>query len=391
MFEMKNPPDYSRFHLKTNPLVQLSSEGIENIEELHVSQNVDTRIATAIANVMEGSAIAITLIGDLGTGKTQRLKGASHIIEDEGGMAVYLKVDSSDIIRTTLDIFEFFVPEEKPSFFNSLRSSSKSTYTLSRENYDSSELGDALRQSMGVYTLSSLMLDEMENIMLGSERDLILFFEMLRQFISAMPPGCLFIVACTPEGFARMQDLFPAFVVRFHYQLRTEGLSEEESVELVRKRLELEREPGKESLNPIFPFEDSAIHLANDMAKGNPRILLRILQIVLSSAASDELVDLIDDRYVSSVIRTPTSVDEYISRVPKDLRDAITLIARHYDGGPVSYIQLAKDTKISPTQIYMKLEELVSMGLLEYRKGKYQVNEKVRVLLEGHSFHEGEE
>jgi hypothetical protein len=39
----------------------------------------------------------------------------------------------------------------------------------------------------------------------------------------------------------------------------------------------------------------------------------------------------------------------------------------------------------------MKLEELVSMGLLEYRKGKYQVNEKVRVLLEGHSFHEGEE
>jgi hypothetical protein len=390
MFEMKNPPDYSRFHLKTNPFMQLSSEGIENIEELHVSQNTDARIATAIANVMKGSAMAITLIGDLGTGKTQRLRGATQVIADEGGMALYLKVDSSDIIRTTLDIFEFFLPNESPSFFDSLRGSSRDTYTLTRENYDSSELGEALRENMGYYTLSSLMFDEMENIMLASERDLILFFEMLRHFISVLPSGCLFMMACTPEGFARMQDLFPAFVVRFHYQLRTEGLLEEEAVELVRKRLESEREPGKESLNPVFPFEESSIHLANDMAKGNPRILLRILQIVLSSAASDELVDLIDDRYVSSVIRTPTTVDEYIARVPKDLRDAITLIARDYDGGPVSYIQLAKDTKVSPTQIYVKLEELVSMGLLEYRKGKYQVNEKVRALLEGHSFQEEE-
>ncbi|MBU7019009.1 MAG: ATPase [Theionarchaea archaeon] len=382
MFEMENLPDYSRFHLKLNPFTQLSSEGIQNVEEVHVSQSTDTRIAEAIANVMEGASIAIILVGDLGTGKTQRLRGVSHVVENAGGIAVYLKVDSSDIIRTTLDIFSDFAPVETPGFFDSIRGRKKDTYILTRENYDSSELGDALRESLIMYPLSALLLDELENIMLAPEKDLILFFEMLRQFISAMPPTCLFMVACTPEGFARMQELFPAFVVRFHYQLRTEGLCDEDAVELARKRLEKERKPGEESLNPVYPFDESAIQLANDMARGNPRILLRILQIVLSSAACDEMVDLIDDRYVSSIIRTPASVDEYIARVPKDLRDVMKVIARHYDGGPVSYIQLAKDTRTPPTQVYMKLEELVSMGLLEEKKGKYQVIDRVKMLLE---------
>jgi hypothetical protein len=381
MFEMENPPDYSRFHLKANPFTILSSEGIKDIEEIHVSQSADSRIAEAIANVEKGASIAMVLVGDLGTGKTQRLRGISHLIKDQGGMAIYLKVDSSDIIRTTVDIFNYFLPEGQPGFFSRFRRS-KDLYVLSRENYDSSELGDSLKENMGAYGLSALLLDEMENIMIASEKELILFFEMLRQFISAMPPGCLFIVASTPEGFSRMQELFPAFVARFHYQLRSEGLSEEEAVEMARKRLEKEREPGREALNPVYPFDESAIILASDMAKGNPRIVLRILQIVLSSAACDELVDLIDDRYVSSVIRTPTSVDEYISRVPKDLRDVMSLITKQYDGGPVSYIQLAKDTKTPPTQVYLKLEELVSMGLLEERKGKYEVVERVRMLLQ---------
>lgn len=381
MFEMETLPDYSRFHLKMNPFTQLSSEGIQHVEELHVSQSVDSRIAEAIANVMKGASIAINLVGDLGTGKTQRLRGIQHVIENAGGVAVYLKVDSSDIIRTTLDMFKDFHSAEPQGLFGSLRRR-KDTYVLTRENYDSSELGDALKDAVSAYPLSCLLLDEMENIMLASEKDLILFFEMLRQFISAMSPGCFFVVASTPEGFNRMQELFPAFVVRFHYQLRSEGLSEEEAVELVRKRLEREKKPGKESLNPVYPFEKSAIHLANDMAKGNPRILLRVLQIVLSSAACDDLVDLIDDRYVSSVIRTPASVDEYIARVPKDLRDVMGLIAKYHDGGPVSYIQLAKDTKSTPTHVYMKLEELVSMGLLEERKGKYQVIDRVKMLLE---------
>ncbi|MGD2248490.1 MAG: ATPase [Candidatus Methanofastidiosia archaeon] len=384
MFEMENPPDYERFHLKANPFTQLSSEGIQNIEDIHVSQNVDARIAEAIANVGEGASIALVLVGDLGTGKTQRLKGIRNVIEDTGGLAIYLKVDSSDIIRTTADIFDYFVPEETSSgLFDRFRSKeSEEVYVLTIENYDSSELGETLKDNMSAYKLSALLLDELENIMMAPEKELILFFEMLRQFISAMPYGCLFMVACTPEGFTRMQELFPAFVVRFHYQLRAVALSEDEATELVQKRLELVRESGKESINPVYPFDESAIHLANDMANGNPRILLRILQIVLSSAACDELVDLIDDRYVSSVIRTPTSVDEYISRVPKDLRDVMSSIAKHYDGGPVSYIQLSKDTKVPPTQVYMKLEELVSMGLLEETRGKYQVVERVRLLLE---------
>ncbi|NMC58503.1 MAG: ATPase, partial [Candidatus Methanofastidiosa archaeon] len=246
---------------------------------------------------------------------------------------------------------------------------------LTRENYHSQDIGNQLIEYLGEYKRSALILDEMENLLTASNTDLILFFEFLRQFISDMPESSIFIMACTNNAYERIKEINPAFVARLHNELFSEPLTDERAIKLVQKRLEYNRK--KSIINPLYPLEESAIVLANSMAKGNPRELLKLLHTVLFTATRDNFVEFIDDRYLAKVLTGPSSIEEYIRRVPSDLREDVKIIIEKYGGGPVTYIQLAKDTQESVTKQYTKLEELVAMGILTSEKGKYQINSSV--------------
>ncbi|KYC47356.1 MAG: hypothetical protein AMQ74_01690 [Candidatus Methanofastidiosum methylothiophilum] len=419
MFKIDTTPSYERFGLEKNPFTDLSSEAIRDIEKIHVSQEIDSRIADILSDVIgENSGIALSIVGALGSGKTQRLKGVHKLIQESGGMSIYQKIDSNDIIKTTLDIFSYFsdyeeeeeelqqvveelppeesmheeetlappYQEQKLSFFERIkRFFSRQPKVeepieyedseLSRENYNSQDIGNQLINYLGEYKRSALILDEMENILTASNTDLILFFEFLREFISNMPESCVFIMACTNNAYDRIREINPAFVARLHNELFSEPLSDERAIKLVQKRLEYNRR--KSIINPLYPFEESAIVLANSMAKGNPRELLKLLHTVLFTATRDNFVEFIDDRYLAKVLSGPSSIEEYIRRVPSDLREDVRIIIEKYGGGPVTYIQLAKDTQESVTKQYTKLEELVAMGILTSEKGKYQINSSV--------------
>lgn len=384
MYELENPPNYERFHLRGNPFTQLSSEGIEDFEDLHVSQDIDSKIAEALSNVLiSGAGIVLCVIGNLGTGKTQRLRGIKKLIEDQNGFGVYVKVDSSDVLKVTRDLFENLEVEGEKGFLgkilNVFSSPKKPLEDLSISNYDSSELGKKLKENFEMFKTSALLIDELENLSEAPEEELILFFEMLREFISDMPESCIFSLALTEKGYEELNSKFPAFLSRFHYKMRSEQLTQDKAQELVKKRLNVER--ISEVINPLYPFNESAINLACDMAKGNPRYLLRILHIVLTSASREKLIDLIDDRFVSSVVKAPTSVDEYIARVPHDLRDIVSNITKKHRGGPVSYVQLSKEMRTSPTIMYTSLEELVGMGILDEVRGKYEITERMKAIL----------
>ena len=418
MFKIDVSSSYERFGLEKNPFTDLSSEAIRDIEKIHVSQEIDSRIADILSDVIgENSGIALSLVGPLGSGKTQRLKGVHKLIQESGGMSIYQKIDSNDIIKTTLDIFSYFsdyeeegevqqpleeateesdlgegtyaepYQEEKLSFFQKIKrffsGGAKSAPVveeyedseLTRANYNSQDIGNQLIDYLGEYKRSALIVDEMENILTASNTDLILFFEFLREFISNMPESSVFIMACTNNAYERIREINPAFVARLHNELFSEPLSDERAIKLVQKRLEYNRK--KSIINPLFPFEESAIVLANSMAKGNPRELLKLLHTTLFTATRDNFVEFIDDRYLAKVLTGPSSVEEYIRRVPSDLREDVRIIIEKYGGGPVTYIQLAKDTQESVTKQYTKLEELVAMGILVSEKGKYQINSSV--------------
>ncbi len=415
MFKIDVSSSYERFGLEKNPFTDLSSEAIRDIEKIHVSQEIDSRIADILSDVIgENSGIALSLVGPLGSGKTQRLKGVHKLIQESGGMSIYQKIDSNDIIKTTLDIFSYFsdyedeeevqqpveevaelgeetyaesYQEENLSFFQKIKRffsrgekaapvvEEYEDSELTRANYNSQDIGNQLIDYLGEYKRSALIVDEMENILTASNTDLILFFEFLREFISNMPESSVFIMACTNNAYERIREINPAFVARLHNELFSEPLTDERAIKLVQKRLEYNRR--KSIINPLFPFEESAIVLANSMAKGNPRELLKLLHTTLFTATRDNFVEFIDDRYLAKVLTGPSSVEEYIRRVPSDLREDVRIIIEKYGGGPVTYIQLAKDTQESVTKQYTKLEELVAMGILVSEKGKYQINSSV--------------
>lgn len=400
MFEPTNPPDYEKFTLKKNPFSSLSSEGIDNFEALHVSQSIDIRIAELLSEVIDNHAgVAASIVGDLGTGKTQRLKGIRKLIEDNGGVVYFQKVDSSDVtsVLRSIDrglprieenvsepvvetglvaaIKRFFLREE-PKAPEPVRKE-----LISFEGYDPQKVAARMSEGLAMTSPSALILDEMENITTAPLSELIPFFESLRTLISDMPPSTLFVFACTPEFYEILKEQVPAFTIRLHSQLPCQRLSDRKATELVIKRLAVARADAP--TDALFPFEDSAIMMVNALAKGNPRVLLRILHNILAAAARDPVIDLIDDRYVTRIVAVPNTLDEYMMKVPTDLQEMIAVIIDDFEGGPVTYISISKAIKEAPTRVYADLEELVSMGLLERtKKGHYAILEHIRAMLE---------
>ncbi|MBN1786510.1 MAG: ATPase [Candidatus Methanofastidiosa archaeon] len=407
MYDTSNPPDYGKFALKRNPFTALSSEGIQNVEDIHVSQGIDNRIADILSEVIDnGAGLAISIVGNLGTGKTQRLKGINKLIKDSGGFPLFLKVDSNDTVNITNHILSSLnVPEKKEEmvveepkrqggFLQALknyffsepvkaekRGPEKRAVSFSENDYDPQAIGDLIKESLSAYPVSGLILDEMENVTTAPMSDLIPFFETFRSFISNMPKGCLFVFACTPEFYKTIREQFPAFTIRLHAELKCEQLTDKKAFELVEKRLALVR--TNEMSDPTFPFEDSSIFMVNKISNGNPRVLLRLMHNILASAARDLTIDLIDDRYVTRIVAVPNSIDEYILKVPEDLQAIINSIIDDFNGGPVTYIQLSKALKEPPTRVYADLEELSSMGLLRNKKGHYSILEHLKELIKG--------
>jgi type II secretory pathway predicted ATPase ExeA len=379
---------YEIYGLSHNPFEQLASEGIADVESIHVYQEVDMRIQMIISEVIgHKSSIALSIVGPLGMGKTQRLKNIAKAIEDNGGKAIYVKVDTNDILKLTRDIFYALKPPRSRTniFLENLSMKlgfiDRLEKMLSDPNeYKSRDIAELLVEQLRKYPYSALLLDELENMQGAGEREKIQFFEMLRHVISTMPPGCIVAFACIPEAYEEYTKIFPAFFMRLHYEFKLRPMSVEETFELVKKRLNKAR--VKDTDDPIYPFTEEAIKLIHDLARGNPRQILRLLHYVLSEAAKHKF-DPIDDYVVTTILEEPKSLEEYLMRIPKDYKDLVEAVVFEFKGGPVSYIQVAKAAKKPGMQVYESLNELVRLGfLVGDPNGSYKVPDYVRKFLE---------
>ncbi|WP_456394369.1 AAA family ATPase [Thermococcus sp.] len=380
---------YEIYGLSRNPFEQLASEGISDVESIHVYQEIDMRLSMIISEVIGNrSSIALSIIGPLGMGKTQRLKSIAKAISDSRGKAIYVKVDTNDILKLTRDIFYALKPprsrtniflenlSRKLGFIDRLEKMLSST-----QEYKSRDIAELLTEQMGKYPYCALLLDELENMQTAREQDKIQFFEMLRHFISNMPQGCIVAFACIPEAYEEYSKIFPAFFMRLHYEFRLRPMSIDEAYELVKKRLNRVR--IRDTADPLYPFTEEAIKLIHELGHGNPRQILRLLHYVLSESAKHKF-DPIDDYVVTTILEEPKSLEEYLTRIPKEYKDLVEIIVHKFRGGPVSYIQVAKEAKKPGIQVYDQLEELIRLGfLVGDPKGNYKVPEYVRKFLEG--------
>jgi type II secretory pathway predicted ATPase ExeA len=379
---------YEVYGLSRNPFEQLASEGIADVESIHVYQEVDMRIQMIISEVVGNkSSIAFSIVGPLGMGKTQRLKTIMRAIEEQRGKAIYVKVDTNDILKLTRDVFYALKPprsrtniflenlSRKLGFIDRLEKMLSST-----GEYKSRDIAELLTEQMGKYPYCALLLDELENMGSAGEQEKIQFFEMLRHFISNMPKGCVVAFACVPEAYEEYTRIFPAFFMRLHYEFKLRPMSLDEAYELVKKRLNHVR--VRDTDDPLYPFTEEAIKLIHQLGKGNPRQILRLLHYVLSEAAKHKF-DPIDDYVVTTILEEPKSLEEYLTRIPKDYKDLIEAVVFEFNGGPVSYIQVAKTVRRPGMQVYDQLNELLRLGfLVGDPKGNYKVPDYVRKFLE---------
>ncbi|RLF88239.1 ATPase, partial [Thermococci archaeon] len=358
------------------------------VESIHVYQEVDMKLSMAISEVLgDKSSIAFSIVGPLGMGKTQRLKSLAKAIEENNGKAIYVKVDTNDILKITKDIFNAFKPpKSKTAIF--LENLSKrlgfidqlDKMLTSVDEYKSRDIAELLSKEMAKYPHSALLLDELENMQTARESEKIQFFEMLRHFISNMPHGCIFAFACIPEVYEDYTEIFPAFFMRLHYEFKLRSMSVDETFELVKKRLNRVR--IRDTDDPLYPFTEKAIELIHNLGKGNPRQILRLLHFVLNEASKHKF-DPIDDYVVTTILEEPKNLEEYLTRIPENYRDLVEIIVFKFKGGPISYIQVAKEAKKPGIQVYEHLEELIRMGfLVGDPKGNYKVPAYVRAFLE---------
>ena len=379
---------YEVYGLSRNPFEQLASEGISDVESIHVYQEVDMRLQMIASEVIGNkSSIALSIVGPLGMGKTQRLKSLAKVVESNGGKAVYVKVDTNDILKLTRDIFYALKPPKsrtniflenlsrKLGFIDRLEKMLSST-----GEYKSRDIAELLTEQMSRFPYCALLLDELENMQGASEKEKIQFFEMLRHFISNMPEGCVVAFASVPEAYEEYTKIFPAFFMRLHYEFKLRPMSLDEAYELVKKRLNRVR--IKDTDDPLYPFTEDAIKLIHRLGRGNPRQTLRLLHYVLTEAAKHRF-DPIDDFVVTTILEEPKSLDEYLMRIPKEYKDLVKTIVFEFNGGPASYIQIAKVVKKPGVQVYESLNELVRLGFLVGDPGgNYKVPDYVRKFLE---------
>ncbi len=379
---------YEVYGLSRNPFEQLASEGIADVESIHVYQEVDMRIQMIISEIVGNkSSIAFSIVGPLGMGKTQRLKTILKAIEEQRGKAIYIKVDTNDILKLTRDVFYALKPPRSRTniFFENLSRKLGFIDRLekmlsSTGEYKSRDIAELLTEQMGKYPYCALLLDELENMGSAGEQEKIQFFEMLRHFISNMPKGCVVAFACVPEAYEEYTKIFPAFFMRLHYEFKLRPMSLDEAYELVKKRLNRVR--VRDTDDPLYPFTEEAVKLIHQLGKGNPRQILRLLHYVLSEAAKHKF-DPIDDYVVTTILEEPKSLEEYLTRIPKDYKDLVEAVVFEFNGGPVSYIQIAKAVRRPGMQVYDQLNELLRLGfLVGDPKGNYKVPDYVRKFME---------
>ncbi len=386
MADIYKGTSYDKYGLISNPFSKLASEGINDFGDIHVRQDADSMLRNILNDVVEGgSSSAISLTGPLGAGKTQRLKMISNEVERKNGKTIFIRVDTTNPIKLTKDVFKEFQEEKEglslliEKFWRKLgREDPLEQYLSDKDNYRSKKLAELLRKKFEDYDHAAIILDEFENFENADQESKMLFFEFIRHFISDLPEGTIFAIACTPTAYDIYKSLFSAFFARLHYEVSLGTMEKEEAQEMVKKRLKGKRTRTRSQT--LYPFTQESIDYIHDTANGNPRTILRLLHLVLMEGARKDLEE-INSENISKILEEPKSIEEYMNRIPPDLKTDIKTIMEEFNGGPVSYIEVAKKLKTRSVNEYERLEELRRMGFLKKQKGQYVVPGTIRDLI----------
>ncbi|VVB96450.1 Uncharacterised protein [uncultured archaeon] len=278
--EIRKPNEYKLYGLNSNPFREVSAEAIEGIYLLHVNQKMDRELAGIVGELSEGGRAVVAFVGELGIGKTQRLRWLEEVAIKSGIFHIFLSVEH----EYTLNIKRLFENglkqiNDKMGFMGRLRPPQyvKEIKKSLKQKKEPVELG----------ILASLMLKEkkpsyilLDNIDCGDNN----FMEFLTALVNNLKAGSLLCFTCNKEIFKGIRETNPSFIERINKLYMLDGLEDKEAELLVAKRLAVSR--SVQNMDFLFPFTREFVYSLNSQVHGNPRALIKNMDDALSKACN---------------------------------------------------------------------------------------------------------
>ncbi|MFQ6050714.1 MAG: hypothetical protein ACE5K4_03385 [Candidatus Hydrothermarchaeota archaeon] len=319
-----------RYSLSINPFGYLASESLDNIKDICVYQDVDYSLLELLEEVKSGESRVFSINGPFGTGKTLRLK---FILENYDDTGIYTKIPIGDFKSVMAHILkEIRITKAKRSFIKRILRRFYSSVDPSEVEKDPIELSNIILEEVSGCVF---LIDELENISKMKDDEIDNFFQVLKEMVSNIPPKTMLGISCTTSEYFLFKNKYFAFFQRIDKEFSLKDLTDEEAIELVKKRLQTNR--ILKDLDPLYPFSEGAIAEANNLTSGNPRNLLKLLQEALRVGIRDELpnIEVPVIREVYSKVFEPykTKLEIELEKIEKEFLE----LSAKYDAGEIDF------------------------------------------------------
>lgn len=290
---------YDRFGLLGNPFRDLASETLSDVEIFHVNLSVDEALAPIKEEVFaKENKTVVAIVGHQGAGKTERLLLASSEGTARGAFVVYFDISEKiswvlpGLAQKMMDgaplggLAKVF---SAPAWYRGLAPLAKPK--AGAKGYDPVQAGKTLAVALNARAPSFLLLNDLHNLAAVPEADA--FAKTLQELFDSIRPGVLVMFGTFPGYFAALSKKYPALVSRINRTIFLPTMSTEEAGLMLAKKLLAKR--LVESLDPLYPFDRSAVAALNASAMGNPRRLLELADRALEYAATHRTYRITDD------------------------------------------------------------------------------------------------
>jgi type II secretory pathway predicted ATPase ExeA len=252
----------------------------------HVNQETDQNLRSIKDEVYDKENRAVVvIIGELGAGKTERLRVTAAEAKEQHGFCVYYDITEKTpgVLRGLAQEFRKSAQESGlvktfggPGWVRPMQALEK----LKDERYDPSEAGQTIARALNESAPALLLLNDVHNLI--DSREVDSFVKMLQEVADAIKPGVLVMFSCYTSYLAWLTVNHPAFAQRVNRKFLLRRFSDEEAALLLAKKLLVKR--VVEDLDPTYPFDSDAVSALNAAASGNPRRLLELADLAIEYA-----------------------------------------------------------------------------------------------------------
>ncbi|HYA70644.1 MAG TPA: AAA family ATPase [Thermoplasmata archaeon] len=252
----------------------------------HVNQETDQNLRTIKDEVYDRENRAIVaVIGELGAGKTERLRVTAAEAREQHAFCVYFDIaeKTPGVLRGLAQEFRKAAQEfgliktfGGPGWVRPIQALEK----LKDESYDPSEAGQTIGRALNESAPALLLLNDVHNLI--DSREVDAFVKVLQEVADSIKPGVLVIFSCYTSYLAWLTVNHPAFAQRINRKFLLRRFSDDEAALLLAKKLLAKR--VVEDLDPTYPFDSEAVSALNSAANGNPRRLLELADLAIEYA-----------------------------------------------------------------------------------------------------------